>query len=111
MILLFAALHLAVTPAAYTPDKPLPTLPVTRDYLAFCDRDAKGCGDYLFDLIWRSTVGPQHVGYCIPDTGASPADVTEKVVGWLRHHPDLNGKPTDPSLTKALMASYPCGRR
>ncbi len=111
MILLFAALHLAVTPVGYTPDKPLPKLPLTRDFLAFCDQDAKGCRDYTFDLIWRSTVGPQHVGYCLPDNEASEAVITEKAVAWLRKHPELDGKPTDPSLTKALMAAWPCGKR
>jgi hypothetical protein len=108
MLALLAALQLSVTPIDYTPDKPLPKLPLTRDYLAFCDKDAKGCSDYLFDLIWNSTVGPQHVGYCLPDKEASETVITDKVVSWLRAHHDLDDKAANPSLTKALMASYPC---
>ena len=108
MIALLAALQLSVTTVAYTPDKPLPKLPTTRAYLGFCARDAKGCSDYLFDFIWNSTVGPQHVGYCLPDKEASETVITDKVVAYLRAHPELNDKPTKPSLTKALMASYPC---
>jgi hypothetical protein len=108
MIVLLAALHLSVTPIDYTPDKPLPKLPLTGDYLAFCARDAKGCSDYLFDFIWNSTVGPQHVGYCLPENEASERVITDKVTTWLRAHPELADKPTNPSLTKALMASYPC---
>jgi hypothetical protein len=111
MIALFAAAQLALTPIDYTPDKPLPKLPTTRDFLAFCARDAKGCQDYTFDLIWRSTVGPQHVGYCLPENESSEAVITDKAVAWLRNHPEFDGKPTDPSLTHALEASYPCGRR
>jgi hypothetical protein len=107
MLVLVAALHLSLTPVAYTPDKPLPSEPLTRNYLALCDRNAKVCSDYLFDLIWRTTVGPQKVGYCLSQT-QSQEEIVGIVTAWLRKHPALADKPTDPSINKALVASYPC---
>ena len=91
----------------YTPSKP-PEVPTTGDYLAVCDDDAKACSDILFDHTWRFSVGAQTVGYCLPQEGDDTLAITYRVVAWLKAHPETHGQSTDPSLNKALMASYPC---
>ncbi len=108
------ALGLAVlmnfAPVPYTPDVPH-NPPLVRDYLALCDQDAKACSDVLFDHIWASSVGPQHVSYCVPESGMSEAEITAKAVAWLKANPKLALSPTKPALTRAMTASFPCGRR
>jgi hypothetical protein len=100
-------LALSLTPIQYTPSRP-PEVPLVRDYLALCGDDAKACSDILFDHTWSHSVGAQHVGYCLPQSGEDEAQVTAKVVAWLKGQPDLAGKPTDPSLNTALEHVYPC---
>lgn len=104
---LAAALALTLTPVQYTPSKP-PSTPMVRDYLALCATDAKACSDILFDHAHAHSVGPQHVGYCLPQSGEDEAAVTAKVVAWLKGQPGMADKATDPSLNTALEHVYPC---
>jgi hypothetical protein len=101
------ALSLAMmAPVPYAPEtheRP----PLVRDWLALCDRNPKACNDYLFDLVWSSTVGPQKVGYCLPDKDP-PEAITGRVQAWLRARPDQANKPTDQGLNRAMLASFPC---
>lgn len=96
-----------LAPQPYNSAEP-PATPLVRDYLALCDADAKSCSDILFDHAWNHSVGEQRVGYCLPQSGETEADVTAKVVAWLKSRPAMAGKPTDPSLNTALENTYPC---
>lgn len=109
MIVLSAAALLLLAPVPYSSAK-TPEAATVADYLSLCRADAKACSDYLFDFAWESSVGAQKVPYCLPET-EPPETVTGKVTAWLSAHPELGGAPTKPSLTKALVATYPCGRR
>jgi hypothetical protein len=106
-MLVALSLSLALmAPVPYSPETHVKP-PLVRDWLALCDTDAKACGDYMFDLIWSSTVGPQKVGYCLPDKEA-PEAITAKVQAWLKARPAEAAKPTDTGLNRALLASFSC---
>lgn len=94
---------------AYTPGEPEPSRPPTvAEYLALCDADAKSCTDRLFDLIYENSFGEQKLGFCLPDKD-TPEAITAVAVAWLRARPELANAPTDPTLLKAMEASYRCG--
>ncbi len=105
---MIAALILAAA-TAYVPTWAQPPRPATvAEFLTACDADAKRCADTLFDVIYENSVGDQKLGFCIPDHD-TPEQITATAVAWLKARPELAAAETDPTLLKAMEASYPCG--
>ena len=98
---------IALLLAAYVPGPPPPRPPTVAEYLALCDADAQACGDRLFDLIYENSVGEQLLGFCLPDKD-TPEAITAVAVAWLRARPELADESTDPTLLRAMEASYQC---
>ena len=98
---------IALLLAPYVPGPPPPRPPTVAEYLALCEADAQACSDRLFDLIYENSVGPQLLGFCLPDKD-TPEAITAVAVAWLKVRPELADKPTDPTLLKAMEASYRC---
>lgn len=98
---------IALLLAAYVPGPPPPRPPTVAEYLALCETDAQGCADRLFDLIYENSVGDQKLGFCLPDKD-TPEQITAVAVAWLKARPELGDEPTDPTLLKAMEASYRC---
>lgn len=98
---------IALLLAAYVPGPPPPRPPTVAEYLALCDADAQACADRLFDVIYENSVGEQKLGFCLPDKD-TPEAITAVAVAWLKARPELGPKETDPTLLRAMEASYPC---
>ena len=79
----------------------------TKEFLATCEADAKGCSDvvlgvHLFSLMDKA----KRDRSCLPKDYNS-ADVVKAIRVWLSEHPELADAPSMESIQKAYEAQYP----
>ena len=68
------------------------------------------CRAYVIGVADVLTGGDSVTGQraCIPD-GTSKAEITERVIGWLRANPAKRGeRPAHALVTEAIATAYPC---
>jgi hypothetical protein len=97
-------------------------LPVrTREFMTFCDRDWKLCGEEVFFqldaaiALSLSVVEGAHESplSCVRhimegQVGSRSRPLAEQVSDWLHRHPETHDLPTLDGMTAALDALYPC---
>jgi hypothetical protein len=100
--IVFAAVPLLFPPLAGA-DGP----PKARDFVVWCKDHAGACADRVATAE-TTLVANRDKRYCAPaDDNITPA--IPRVLDWLGANASEAERPTDPALTDAWIALYPCG--
>ena len=85
----------------------------TEQFLKQCQSDSDWCKEHVISLVSAHNAGnaisPDDVQSCPPrNVAAKGEEITGKIVGWLKAHPETKGETDGDGIEAALKALYPC---
>ncbi|MFZ0692732.1 MAG: Rap1a/Tai family immunity protein [Alphaproteobacteria bacterium] len=88
----------------------------TEQFLKLCQSDSDWCKEHVISLVSvhnaADAIHPDKAQSCPPrNVAAKGEEITDKILGWLKAHPEAQGKTDGESIETALKALYPCDKK
>ena len=85
----------------------------TEQFLRQCQSDSDWCKEHVISLVSvhnaDNAINPDEAQSCPPqNVPAKGEEITEKIVGWLKAHPETKAEKDGNGIGTALKALYPC---